>query len=102
MKAAKPYDASAAFKHLGAGPRKAPSATEKKPQGAPVSIAPAKAATAPRAVKVGSTAVPQTSYPNYPYYHPVARTNGKIFFTRGGANYVCSGTIVNSEGKSLI
>ena len=102
MKAAKPYEESATFKHLGAGPRKAPSGAEVQPQGAPVSIAPAKAATAPRAVKKGSTAIPQTDYPNYPYYHPVARTNGKVFFTRGGANYQCSGTIVNSEGKSLI
>ena len=102
MKAAKPYAGSATFKHLGTGPKQAPTAAEAKPQGAPVSIAPSKTATAPRAVTNGSTAVPQTSYPNYPYYHPVARTNGKVFFTRGGANYVCSGTIVNSEGKSLI
>jgi len=112
MKAAKPYESSAAFKHLGVGPRKAPSGTELKPQGAPVSIAPAKSATAPRAVKNGSTAIPQTDYPNYPYYHPVARTNGKVFFSRDvnkdgwidplRENFVCSGTVVNSEGKSLI
>ena len=111
MKAAKPYEASAAFKHLGTGPKQAPSAAQAKPQGAPVTIPPAKSAAAPKAVKNGSAEVPQTTYPNYPYYHPVARTNGKIFFSRDinkngsigvGENFVCSGTIVNSEGKSLL
>lgn len=41
--------------------------------------------------------------PNAPYYTPTAYTQGKVFFTKaGGGNYVCSGTIVNSEGKDSV
>jgi hypothetical protein len=40
--------------------------------------------------------------PNLPYYTPTAYTAGKVFFTKGGLNYVCSGTIVNSEGKDTV
>jgi len=28
---------------------------------------------------------------------PLARTNGKVFFTEGGVNYVCSGTAIDSD-----
>jgi hypothetical protein len=40
--------------------------------------------------------------PNAPYYTPRAYTQGKVFFTKGGLNYVCSGTIINSEGKDSV
>ena len=40
--------------------------------------------------------------PNLPYYAPTARTSGKVFFTMGGLNYQCSGTIVNSEGLDTV
>ncbi|OFE15326.1 hypothetical protein BA895_06215 [Humibacillus sp. DSM 29435] len=41
--------------------------------------------------------------PNLPYYSPTAYTAGKVFFTKSdGRNYVCSGTIVNSEGKDSV
>jgi len=42
--------------------------------------------------------------PGYPYYSFPARTAGKVFFTNAtnGKNYVCSGTIVNSEGKDVV
>ncbi len=41
--------------------------------------------------------------PNLPYYVPTAYTAGKVFFTKPGiGNYVCSGTIVNSEGKDTV
>lgn len=41
--------------------------------------------------------------PNAPYYTPTAYTQGKVFFTKpGGGNYVCSGTIINSEGKDTV
>lgn len=40
--------------------------------------------------------------PNLPYYTPTAYTAGKVFFTRAGLSYVCSGTIVNSEGKDSV
>src|SRR5262249_9328208 len=45
---------------------------------------------------------PQSFDPGYPVGHPVARTYGKVFVTSFGANYVCSATIVNSEGKSEV
>jgi hypothetical protein len=41
-------------------------------------------------------------FPNLPYYAPTARTSGKVFFTMGGLNYQCSGTIVNSEGLDTV
>jgi hypothetical protein len=37
---------------------------------------------------------PYTSYPT--------RTNGKVFFTEGGLNYVCSGTALLSGNKSVV
>jgi len=40
--------------------------------------------------------------PDAPYYTPTAYTAGKVFFTSGGASYVCSGTIINSEGKDSV
>lgn len=44
----------------------------------------------------------QSLKPNYSLGSPVARTAGKVFFTSFGVNYVCSGTIVNTEGKSTV
>ncbi|MDP3889672.1 serine protease, partial [Nocardioides sp.] len=40
--------------------------------------------------------------PNLPYYSPTAYTNGKVFFTRGGSSFVCSGSIINTEGKNSV
>ena len=40
--------------------------------------------------------------PNLPYYVPTAYTAGKVFFSKPDGNYVCSGTIVNSEGKDTV
>ncbi|MGL5830010.1 MAG: trypsin-like serine peptidase, partial [Angustibacter sp.] len=39
-----------------------------------------------------------------PSGHPVARTNGKVFFTNAGngLNYVCSAAVVNSEGRDTV
>jgi hypothetical protein len=37
------------------------------------------------------------SYTSYP-----ASTHGKVFFTLGGANYVCSGTALNSANRSVV
>jgi V8-like Glu-specific endopeptidase len=45
---------------------------------------------------------PMAYNPNLPYYVPTAYTAGKVFFTKGGAGYACSGTIVNSEGKDTV
>ncbi|MEU8264721.1 hypothetical protein AB0C02_29390 [Micromonospora sp. NPDC048999] len=76
-----------------------------RPQGPSGSMAPAAPATEPKAS--GSTAAPsdmstQSYYPNYPVGHPTARTSGKVYFSLGGGNYVCSATIVNTEGKSSV
>lgn len=46
--------------------------------------------------------LPRASLPGYPVGHPTARTNGKVFFTSFGQNFVCSGAIVNTEGKSEV
>jgi hypothetical protein len=46
---------------------------------------------------------PLAGDPDYAASHFTARTAGKVYFTKaGGGNYVCSGTIVNSEGKSSV
>ena len=40
--------------------------------------------------------------PSRPYTDLPDRTNGKVFFTRAGHEYVCSGTAVNSQNKSVV
>ncbi|MEO7447798.1 MAG: hypothetical protein ABI336_05935 [Humibacillus sp.] len=40
--------------------------------------------------------------PNLPTYVPTAYTAGKVFFTQNGLSYVCSGTIVNTEGRDSV
>jgi hypothetical protein len=52
--------------------------------------------------KVFAGATEAAYNPNLPYYTPTAYTAGKVFFTKGGYNYVCSGTIINSEGKDSV
>lgn len=37
-----------------------------------------------------------------PYTNRPDRLNGKVFFTLGGQDYVCSGTIVNSTNKDMV
>jgi hypothetical protein len=75
-------------------------APDTKPQGTPTRIAAAPPKVNPKATQPGVS--PQAYYPNYPVGHPAARTNGKVFFTSFGVNYVCSGAIVNTEGKSTV
>lgn len=99
MKAAKSMDRAASIAHSGAAPLKR---LNTRPDGAAVSVAPAIKTNAPRAASKPQGIAPQAYYPGLPYNAPAARTNGKVFFTRGGLNYVCSASIVNSEGKSLI
>lgn len=56
-------------------------------------------------VFTGKGAVGTNAYnPNLPYYVPTAYTMGKVFFTNAldGRTYVCSATIVNSEGKDSV
>lgn len=97
MKAATPLDNAAGVKHSGKAPGKTRQAH--KPEGPAALVDPGKAVVKAKA-KRGFQA--KTFYPNFPYYSFGARTNGKVFFTRAGVNYVCSATVVNSEGKSLV
>ena len=66
----------------------------------PESDSPALAVGASASRKARAAATPSS----YPYYSFPARTAGKVFFTdtRNGRNYVCSGTIINSEGKNSV
>ena len=101
MKAAKPLD-DQVLQRRGQAPRQQTRSLDPR-AGKPSTVAPARAAAAPKAITSSAADARRvTAYPNLPYYHPVARTNGKVFFTRGGGNFVCSATIVNSEGKSLV
>ncbi|MDG4785433.1 hypothetical protein O7626_05715 [Micromonospora sp. WMMD1102] len=50
----------------------------------------------------GSGPVPAALNPNFAANHPTARTSGKVFFTMGGGNFVCSGTVINSEGQDTV
>ncbi len=98
MKAAKVLDRDV-YARSGTAPKQ--SSVQPKASGPAVTVAPAKTAAVARTKKSRGTS-PSATYPNLPYYSAAARTNGKVFFTRGGANYVCSATVVNSEGKSLV
>ena len=76
-----------------------------KPEGKPGSVAPAIPSKAPAPITTRSRTspvAPTSSQPNLPSDHPAARTNGKLFFSRDNENYVCSASVVNSEGKSLV
>jgi hypothetical protein len=83
-----------------------PSAAQAKPAGGPAiriaAAAPAANAPAVSAARTNATVAPLAYYPHYPVGSPVARTHGKVFFTSFGLDYVCSGTIVNTEGKSEV
>ncbi|MEE6306936.1 hypothetical protein V1634_08880 [Plantactinospora veratri] len=46
--------------------------------------------------------VPAALNPNFASNHPTARTSGKVFFTLPTGNFVCSGTVVNSEGQDTV
>jgi hypothetical protein len=73
-------------------------ATAKRELGPPARVG-------PEAPKGGSaTATPAAWTPGYAAGHPVARTYGKVFFTntKNGLNYVCSATVVNSEGRDTV
>ncbi len=76
-----------------------------KVSGPPTRISGTSSATTPKTADPGASGRgtrPSAYYPNYPVGSPVARTAGKVFFTSFGVNYVCSGTIVNTEGKSTV
>ncbi len=76
-------------------------AASAKPQGLAARTAPSAPLKAPKAA-APNAALPMAYNPGYPVGSPVARTSGKVFFTSFGLNYVCSATVVNSEGKSEV
>lgn len=84
--------------------RKQPAKPPSKPDGPTVKIAPwaPESAPEPDVAPAAAAIAPQSYKPGYPVGHPVARTYGKVFFTNAGLNYVCSGTVVNTEGKSTV
>jgi hypothetical protein len=53
--------------------------------------------------QVEQAAAPWTSY-EYPGSYTVfpTSTHGKVFFTMGGSNFVCSGTALNSSNRSVV
>jgi hypothetical protein len=80
---------------------KAAQSTKSTATGPVGKFAPQQAATSSPAL----TAPRNLAYlPGYAYYSFPARTAGKVFFTNSvnHLNYVCSGTIVNSEGKDVV
>jgi hypothetical protein len=101
MKAAKPDTELPSVKAAAAAAKTTTqSTTATKPQGAAQKVAGAAPKVEPKAVLPDVSA--QAYLPGYPVGHPVARTNGKVFFTSFGLSYVCSGAIVNTEGKSSV
>ncbi|MDQ1645193.1 MAG: hypothetical protein QOJ50_1377 [Cryptosporangiaceae bacterium] len=43
-----------------------------------------------------------TTDPNLPSTHPTAATMGKVFYVSNGADYACSGTVVNTPGHDSV
>jgi len=70
-------------------------------QATPRTVAPQKNAAVGAGTQAGGP-VPAAVNPGYAYWHPTARTSGKVFFVMGGLSYQCSGTIVNSEGQDTV
>jgi hypothetical protein len=102
MTAAKPESEIPAVKKVAAesgSQRRSPSVG--RPSGPATRVSGAEPVTTPKA-NTTTGVQPLAYYPNYPVGHPVARTYGKVFFTSFGLNYVCSATVVNTEGKSEV
>lgn len=75
-----------------------------RPSGAasPGMVAPKGAVSTSPAIQPGANRLQYT--PGYQYWEFAARTSGKVYFTNteDGLNYVCSATIVNSQGKDMV
>lgn len=92
------------------------SAEPPMPDGPPSAIPPAPPGGGAPAVSQKIEAQPTaTTADGYTYPFPFSRyevfakytaapykTNGKVFFTQGGTNFVCSGTVVNTTNKSVV
>ncbi len=104
--AARTYWTAARMARAAAAPTK--TATSKSVLG---STAPAPRATAPAKLtdipaNAGTLAAPKTellkALVTRPYTNRPDRLNGKVFFTLGGLDYVCSGTVINSSNKDMV
>ena len=101
MRAAKPVE-DAPFFQAALGKHEQQSAIDQReakagrgrpaPQGAPFSVSPA----------IGSGPIEAAYNPNLSSWAPTARSNGKVFFVKSGVSYVCSGSIVNTEGADTV
>jgi V8-like Glu-specific endopeptidase len=97
MRAAQPVEDAPFYKAAVAkGERQAAidqgKAKRRGPDGAPFSVPPAE-----------STAGVEAAYnPNLPSTAPTAKTMGKVFFTKGGANMVCSAIVLSTEGLDAV
>jgi hypothetical protein len=104
MKAARPADVLLPAKHATAGATTTPTG----PQGPAARIAPA-ASTAARGIVQPKAAGPNIVRPSYYSYNPgypvgsqLAETVGKVYFTLNNTDYACSGSVVNTNGKSIV
>lgn len=105
MRSAKPADSDSAVAEASAAYAEKSRADAKAGKKTPTNDGPARSVdgVASRQFPASGGPVEAAYNPNLPYYSPTAYTMGKVFFTKsGGGNYVCSGTIVNSEGKDTV
>jgi V8-like Glu-specific endopeptidase len=82
------------------------SGQSKPAQQASHSVAPNKAgavgATGSATRGLTGGAVPAAVDPGQPYWAPIARTNGKVYFQMNGGSWQCSASIINSEGQNTV
>jgi hypothetical protein len=106
MRSATPVEDSAAYKAAVSTYAQRQMAAQRKAMTSPGGIRPAPATPHSVAPQTGGAGVPDfvpdAINPGYAYWQPTARTSGKVFFSFNGAPYVCSGTIVNSEGQNSV
>lgn len=107
MRAAKPADSAvsyqAAEKAYATNEAKARAAgTAKKTNDGPARSTDGATSKVFTVTKTSPSSFTAAYNPNAPTYDPTAYTQGKVFFSKPDGNYVCSGTIINSEGKDTV
>jgi V8-like Glu-specific endopeptidase len=70
-------------------------------RGAEVSVAGRDVGSESGSAGSGLTTKAAVSVPR-PYTNAPDKFNGKVFFSHGGLNYVCSGTLINNPAKNLV
>jgi V8-like Glu-specific endopeptidase len=97
MHAARPVEESGQFRRARTAPQvNLKSAPAPKDSGRELLVPPSHGTVS------ASTMATMATDPNLPTSHPTAFTNGKVFFTRDGGNWVCSGTIVNTPAGNEV